>query len=1077
MSRCEEYNVPFLHGLDSSDAIEEFLENRAVGGVELRWWPSLVWWETRLLWILSWASIIVSVFNYMLSFATLMFTGHLGALELAGASIANVGIQGLAYGIMLGMASAVQTVCGQAYGAKKYSTMGIVCQRAMILHLGAAFLLTFLYWFSGPFLRAIGQSDSIAEQGQLFARGLIPQLYAFALSCPMQRFLQAQNIVNPLAYMAVGVFLVHLLLTWVVVFVLDFGLLGAALTLSFSWWLLVIINGLYIVLSPCCKETWTGLSIRAFTGIWPYFKLTAASAVMLCLEIWYNQGLVLISGLLPNSTISLDTITVCMSYQTWDICFMLGLSAAASIRVSNELGAGHPKVTKFSVIVVNANSILISIVFSAIVLIFKVGLSKLFTSDAEVIEAATNLAPLLAISVFLNGIQPILSGVAIGSGWQAIVAYVNIITYYFIGLPIGCVLGFKTSLGVAGIWWGMIVGVSLQTITLIFLTARTNWDIEDHEQLISMTSRSEGYNVPFLHGLDSSDAIEEFLENRAAVGGVELRWWPSLVWWETRLLWILSWSSIIVPVFNYMLSFATLMFTGHLGALELAGASIANVGIQGLSYGIMDHEQLISMTSRSEEYNVPFLHGLDSSDAIEEFLENRAAVGGVELRWWPSLVWWETRLLWILSWASIIVSVFNYMLSFATLMFTGHLGALELAGASIANVGIQGLSYGIMLGMASAVQTVCGQAYGAKKYSIMGIICQRAIILHLGAAILLTFLYWFSGAFLLAIGQSDSIAKQGQIFARGLIPQLYAFALSCPMQRFLQAQNIVNPLAYMAVGVFLVHLLLTWVVVFVLDYGLLGAALTLSFSWWLLVIINGLYIVLSPSCKETWTGLSIRAFTGIWPYFKLTAASAVMLCQGLVLISGLLPNPTVSLDTITICMSYQTWDLCFMLGLSAAASIRVSNELGAGHPKVTKFSVIVVNANSILISIVFGAIVLIFKVGLSKLFTTDSEVIEAVTNLAPLLAISVFLNGIQPILSGVAIGSGWQAIVAYVNIVTYYLLGIWWGMIMGVSLQTLTLIVLTARTNWNVEVEKAIDRLKRSANEETLDLVDLVASA
>ena len=101
VSRSEEYNVPFLHGLDSSDAIEEFLENRAVGGVELRWWPSLVWWETRLLWILSWAAIVVSVFNYMLSFATLMFTGHLGALELAGASIANVGIQGLSYGIMV----------------------------------------------------------------------------------------------------------------------------------------------------------------------------------------------------------------------------------------------------------------------------------------------------------------------------------------------------------------------------------------------------------------------------------------------------------------------------------------------------------------------------------------------------------------------------------------------------------------------------------------------------------------------------------------------------------------------------------------------------------------------------------------------------------------------------------------------------------------------------------------------------------------------------------------------------------------------------------------------------------------
>ncbi|GLT26268.1 hypothetical protein SLA2020_013500 [Shorea laevis] len=474
---------PLLLGLDShsripdlsSAAVEEFLEH---GPVAVRWWPRLAAWESRLLWLLSGSSIIVSIFNYMLSFVTLMFSGHLGSLELAGASIASVGIQGLAYGIMLGMASAVQTVCGQAYGAKKYSAMGIICQRAIILHLGAAVLLTLLYWYSGAVLKAIGQSDSIAEQGQVFARGLIPQLYAFAISCPMQRFLQAQNIVNPLAFMSVGVFIIHVILSWVVIYVLDYGLIGAALTLSFSWWLLVLVNGLYILLSPSCKDTWTGFSIRAFKGLWPYFKLTMASAVMLCLEIWYNQGLVLISGLLPNPTVSLDSISICMNYLNWDMQFMLGLSAAAAVRVSNELGAGHPRVAKFSVLVVNATSIIISIFFSAIVLIFKVELSKAFTSDAEVIEAVSNLTPLLAISVFLNGIQPILSGVAIGSGWQAVVAYVNIATYYVIGLPIGCVLGFKTSLGVAGIWWGMIIGVLLQTATLIILTARTNWNAE-----------------------------------------------------------------------------------------------------------------------------------------------------------------------------------------------------------------------------------------------------------------------------------------------------------------------------------------------------------------------------------------------------------------------------------------------------------------------------------------------------------------------------------------------------------------------------------------------------------------------
>lgn len=181
------------------------------------------------------------------------------------------------------MASAVQTYCGQTYGAKRYHAMGIVFQRAIVLHLGAEVILSFIYWYTGPILRAMGQNRSIAQEAQTFARGVIPQVFAFALSYPMQRFLQAQNIVNPLAFMVIGVFCLHILLSWLVVYVLGYGLLGAALTLSLSWWIFVLVNGLYIVLSPSCKETWTGFSTKAFTGIWPYFKLTADSAVML----WY----------------------------------------------------------------------------------------------------------------------------------------------------------------------------------------------------------------------------------------------------------------------------------------------------------------------------------------------------------------------------------------------------------------------------------------------------------------------------------------------------------------------------------------------------------------------------------------------------------------------------------------------------------------------------------------------------------------------------------------------------------------------------------------------------------------------
>lgn len=40
------------------------------------------------------------------------------------------------------------------------------------------------------------------------------------------------------------------------------------------------------------------------------------------------------------------------------------------------------------------------------------------------------------------------TGVAVGAGWQSIVAYVNIASYYIVGIPIGAVLGYVVDLQV-----------------------------------------------------------------------------------------------------------------------------------------------------------------------------------------------------------------------------------------------------------------------------------------------------------------------------------------------------------------------------------------------------------------------------------------------------------------------------------------------------------------------------------------------------------------------------------------------------------------------------------------------------
>ncbi|KAI9128511.1 hypothetical protein K1719_001504 [Acacia pycnantha] len=460
--------------------VDSRLEN-VLSDTNLPWFKRLrsaTWIELSLLSRIAAPAIFVYLINNFMSTATRAFAGHLGNLEYAAANLGNSGIQLFAYGLMLGMGSAVETLCGQAYGAHEYEMLGVYMQRAIIVLTLTGMPLTLVYIFCKQILLLIGESTALSSAAAIFVYGLIPQIYAYAVNFPIQKFLQAQSIVAPSAYISTATLVLHMLLSWVVVYKLGWGLIGASLVLSLSWWIIVVAQFLYIVGSGRCKRTWTGLSLQAFHGLWAFSKLSAASAVMLCLEIWYFQVLVLITGLLDDSELAIDAISVCMAISGLLLQIGIGFQAAASVRVGNELGAGNGKAAKFSVVIVNIASLIVAVVEAMVVLGLRHVVSYAFTDGEKVANAVSDLCPFLAVTLILNGVQPVLSGVAVGCGWQALVAYVNVGCYYVLGIPLGCLLGFKFNLGVKGIWSGMIGGTMMQTLILLWITCRTDWDHE-----------------------------------------------------------------------------------------------------------------------------------------------------------------------------------------------------------------------------------------------------------------------------------------------------------------------------------------------------------------------------------------------------------------------------------------------------------------------------------------------------------------------------------------------------------------------------------------------------------------------
>ncbi|KAF5468107.1 hypothetical protein F2P56_012287 [Juglans regia] len=437
---------------------------------------SRIWIETKKLWKVVGPAIFSRVVSYSMNVITLAFAGHLGEVELAAISIANTVVVGFNFGLLLGMASALETLCGQAFGAKRYRMLGIYLQRSWIMLFLCCFLLLPVYIFASPILKLLGQSDDVAESSGLVACWLIPLHFSLAFIFPMSRFLQSQLKNMVIAWVSFAALLVNVLTSWLLVYVFDFGLVGAAVSLDISWW--VIAFGLYgYIVCGGCPLTWSGFSMEAFSGLWEFLKLSAASGVMLCLETWYYRILILMTGYLQNATLAVDALSVCMSINGWEMMIPLGFFAGTGVRVANELGAGNGKAAKFATIVSVTQSSVIGIFFCVLIMILHDKIAYIFSSETDVLEAVDKLSLLLAVTILLNSVQPILSGVAVGSGWQAIVAYINLGCYYIIGLPLGILMGWVFNFGVMGIWGGMIFGgTAVQTVILATITVRSDWE-------------------------------------------------------------------------------------------------------------------------------------------------------------------------------------------------------------------------------------------------------------------------------------------------------------------------------------------------------------------------------------------------------------------------------------------------------------------------------------------------------------------------------------------------------------------------------------------------------------------------
>lgn len=424
--------------------------------------------------------ILAGLLLYPRGIISMYFLGRLGELELAGGalSIAFANITG--YSVLYGLALGTEPICGQAYGAKQWSLMALTTKKAIIGLIFTSVPIAFLWFNMQRILLLCGQDKGVTEVAGVYIIYSIPDLAVHCVLHPLRIYLRSQNITIPLSICAALALPLHVLANILLVNVLHMGVQGVALAavwtnVNMLMFLLVYLNFSHAAMKGIWLSTGWSFSKKDWA---PLVKLAIPSCVLVCLEWWWYEFMIMLSGLLVEAKATVATMGILIQITALVYIFPSSLSLAVSTRVSNELGANRPAKARLAVMVASCCAVVLGFVAMAFTTTIRHTWGRMFTKDETILRLTAIALPIIGLCELGNSPQTTGCGVLRGSARPSLGVKINLASFYIIGMPVSIILVFGFGIGFVGLWLGLLAAQASCAISMLFVMMRTNWLVE-----------------------------------------------------------------------------------------------------------------------------------------------------------------------------------------------------------------------------------------------------------------------------------------------------------------------------------------------------------------------------------------------------------------------------------------------------------------------------------------------------------------------------------------------------------------------------------------------------------------------
>lgn len=373
--------------------------------------------------------------------------------------------------IGIGMTISVSQLVSMANGRRDHQLISHYLFNGFLLCTVFALMISGMLVFGRNILRHLDQDPQVVELALPFMTLVGISIIPMLLFMTLKQFTDGLEYTKTAMMLSLSALPINIFLNWLLIYghwgFPRLELVGAGYATLITRSLIFIVLAL-IILKHKTFRRFIAVSERQ----WKYNLRTMRELLRIGIPSSMQLGVEVcafaVSGIIIGtiSAVAQAAHQIALSCAAFTFMVSMGLSQAGSIRASNAFGReewGKIRVIGKTTLV---TALLYGSFCGIIFIIFRWQLPTLFNKNPEVIKLSALLLLFAAVFQISDATQATGAGLLRGIKDVKVPTILITIAYWVIGLPVGGLFAFHYHMGAAGMWLGLIIGLTLASVFL-----------------------------------------------------------------------------------------------------------------------------------------------------------------------------------------------------------------------------------------------------------------------------------------------------------------------------------------------------------------------------------------------------------------------------------------------------------------------------------------------------------------------------------------------------------------------------------------------------------------------------------